>query len=363
MKILLIDECYPLNTRNVKILKSFSLMYKDCDIHILTWDRLSEYVPEKKAGNGWKWHIYTRHAVYGNKIQKLSGLFGYRIFCVRTIKEIAPDLIVASHWNNLLMLPSLDYDRQMLIYENLDAPTGPAFGRFFLNRIERSYMKKALTIHASRFYTSIYPVKYRQLVLENKPNIEAKAVQYSPDAPLRIAYLGNIRYLNILKNLADALRGDKRFVLYYHGGGPDFQALREYVGQESNIIMTGVYSYDDIEHLYANSDVIWAAYPNKDFNVRYAISNKFHESLAYAVPAIYADNTCLGEYASSNGLGFQTNPYDVVAIRKLMNEIVSDRQRLIQMSDSLKCQYAEETSWHEDFMKVKNEVDTFFSRQ
>jgi glycosyltransferase involved in cell wall biosynthesis len=223
-------------------------------------------------------------------------------------------------------------------------------------------MKKALTIHASRFYSLIYPRKYRQLVLENKPNIDAKAVGYSPGKPLRIAYLGNIRYLNILKNLADALRGDERFVLYYHGGGPDFLTLREYVSGESNIIMTGSYRYDDIEHLYANADIIWSAYPNRDFNVRYAISNKFHESLAYAVPAIYAGNTCLGEYASSNGLGFQVNPYDVESIRCLLNEIVSDSQRLVQMSASLRHQYAEETSWQEDFMKVKKEVDAFFSR-
>lgn len=362
MRILLVDECYPLNTRNTKILKSFSSIYRDCEIHVLTWDRLSEYTREKEDGNMWEWHIYTRHAVYGNKMQKLAGLFGYRSFCVRTIRKITPDIIVASHWNNLLMLPSIDYKKQMLIYENLDAPTGPAFGRFLLNRIERFYMKKALTIHASRFYSLIYPRKYRQLVLENKPNIDAKAVGYSPGKPLRIAYLGNIRYLNILKNLADALRGDERFVLYYHGGGPDFLTLREYVSGESNIIMTGSYRYDDIEHLYANADIIWSAYPNRDFNVRYAISNKFHESLAYAVPAIYAGNTCLGEYASSNGLGFQVNPYDVESIRCLLNEIVSDSQRLVQMSASLRHQYAEETSWQEDFMKVKKEVDAFFSR-
>lgn len=363
MKILLIDEAYPLNTRNSKILRSLSRCYPNADIHVVTWDRTGQYDGGADGEKHWKWHLYTRPATYGNRVQKLLGMFGYRTFCSRTVRMVNPDVVIASHWNNLLMLPRLDYDRQMLIYENLDAPTGPEFGRWLLNRVEICYMKSAaLTVHASRFYTQIYPREYRQLVLENKPVIATEPVDYTPSMPLRIAYLGNVRYLDILKNLADAVRGDDRFVLYYHGGGPDYAMLREYTASSSNIHMTGPYRYGDIERLYRQTDIIWAAYPNRDFNVRYAISNKFHESMAYAIPAIYADNTCLGRYVEQQGTGYQVNPYNVMDIKKLLDGIVCDMSGLRVRHEALKAKYRDETSWDEDFAKLKSEIDAFFHR-
>lgn len=362
MKILLVDECYPLNTRNTKLLNSLCLHYPYSEIHVVTWDRAGDFDTNAVEGSEWKWHLYKRPARYGNKLQKLAGMFGYRSYCRKEIRMIAPDVVIASHWNNLLMLPRLNYDRQMLIYENLDAPTGPSVIRCMLRRIESSYMSHALTIHASRFYTSIYSKKYRQIVLENKPVFNVHPVDYSPQRPLRIAYLGNVRYIEILKNLADAVKGDERFLLSYHGGGPDYETLRNYVSGVSNIFLTGPYKYEDIEQLYRNADVIWAAYPNRDFNVRYAISNKFHESMAYAVPAVYADKTRLGEYASQNHFGYQVNPYSVESISSLLTELFSNRGQLMKIHESLKKQHEKETSWEDDFVILKKEIDAFFSR-
>lgn len=362
MKILLVDEAYPLNTRNTKILGSLSRCYPDAAIHVVTWDRAGQYDASAESWMRWNWHLYTRQAKYGNKMQKLRGMYGYRAFCSRVVRAVAPDVIIASHWNNLLMLPHLDYGRQMLIYENLDAPTGPALGRWLLGKVEARYMgRAALTVHASRFYTRIYPRKYRQLVLENKPVIATEPVDYAPARPLRIAYLGNVRYPDILKNLADAVRDDDRFVLCYHGGGPDYDLLKEYTASASNIHMTGPYRYEDIERLYRQTDIIWAAYPNRDFNVRYAISNKFHESMAYAIPAIYADNTCLGRYVEERGIGYQVDPYSVEAIRGLMNHITQDIPGLLARHEALKVQHRDETSWDRDFLKLKAEIDAFFS--
>lgn len=359
MKILLIDECYPINTRNSKILASMTKSYPESEVHVITWDREGKYCSKKESYCEWQWHLYTRSAAYGNKVQKLFGLFGFRSFCCKTIKKLHPDVVIASHWNNLLMLPRLEYESQMLIYENLDAPTGPALFRKILKCIEHHYMKSALTVHASRFYLDLYPAKFNQLVLENKPVIEVNTKIYSPRTPLRIAYLGNIRYLDILKKLADSVRGDDRFLLSFHGGGPDYFQLKEYVADAPNIRLTGPYHYSDISDLYNESDIIWAAYPNNDFNVRYAISNKFHESLAYHIPAIYANNTCLGEYVESLGLGFQVDPYSISSIRRLLDMIDADRNSLMRVHQALKKQYQKETLWNVDFSRLKSKVDAF----
>lgn len=358
MKFLLIDEAYPINTRNTKILSSLNKNFQNAEIHILTWDRSNCFEGDETT---WHYHLYKKSASYGNKLQKLVGLFGYKRFCKTIINNVKPDVIIASHWNNLLMMPSVDYKRHMVIYENLDAPTGPWVGRRLLNCIEYWYMKRiALTVHASRFYTEIYPKHFPQLVLENKPTIKAQPVAYNPGKELRIVFLGNIRYIDILKNLVDAVRGDEDIRLYFHGGGPDYRTLVEYTKEIPNVTCTGVYKYEDIETFYQNADLIWAAYPNKDFNVKYAISNKFHESIAYGVPAIYADKTSLGKFAISKHLGFEVDPYSQEKIRSLLGKFKDNVEILRETSTSLCAYKQQEESWDEDFSLLVTQIQKFF---
>lgn len=354
MKILLIDESYPLNTRNTKILRSLSDRINNAETHVITWDRQRDF---HGGEQGWNYHIYAQSAAYGNKWQKLKGLFGYRRFCKTTLKEVQPDIIIVSHWNNLLMLSALDYSRQMVIYENLDSPTGPWVGRKVLNMIERFYMRRiALTIHASRFYTDIYPKRYPQFVLENKPTITTTKAPYHPQKRLRVVYLGNIRYIEILKNLVDAVRGHDNLQLFFHGGGPDYSTLVAYTKDLPNVVCTGTYQYEQIDEFYHHADVIWASYPNRDFNVRYAISNKFHESIAFGVPAIYAENTRLASYATERNIGCSVDPYSSKAIEKLLLHLAEDTASLTSMHQSLLAQQEEESTWEQDFDRLMVQI-------
>lgn len=358
-KIVLVDESIPINTRNTKILDSLALSFPNAEIHVISWDRENKYQEDSSDKH---YHLFKRPAKYGNKVQKLFGLFGFRKYCCAEINDINPDIIIASRWNNLLMLPSLRKN-QMLIYENLDTPTGPLIGRKFVNFIEHYYMNKAaLTIHASRFYTHIYPKKYPQLVLENKLAFQTPCVDYAPQTPLRIALLGNIRYFSILKTLVDAVKDDNRFQLYFHGYGPDYETLKEYTQSSTNIHCTGEYKYEDMGNLYSESDLSWAAYPNKDFKVKYDISNKFYDSIAYTIPAVYSEQTMLGDYVDANKIGFKINPYSVEAIKDLLNGFVSDKTRLSSVHDNLVEFKRHETTWNEDFKKLESAILQFFEK-
>lgn len=357
MKIILIDESYPLNTRNSKILTSLAQAFPQAEMHILTWDRSGCF---DGGMAGWHYHLYDRPASYGNKLQKLLGLGGYRKFCQAVIRQLQPDVIIASHWNNLLMLPRVDYHRQMVIYENLDAPTGPWLGRRLLGMIEHHYMKRiALTVHASRFYEEIYPHRYPQLVLENKPTLQTVATDYHPASPLNVVYLGIIRYIDILKNLVDAARDNDQIRLSFHGSGPDLQTLLDYTQGMPNVVCTGAYRYEDIGRLYDEADVIWAAYPNRDFNVRYAISNKFHESIAYGRPAIYADHTRLGQYAAEHHLGYEVDPYSPSSIRSLLDILSKDPAQLRDTHTALCTHKQTESTWNQDVEQLIAHIRQF----
>lgn len=356
-RIVLIDECFPINTRNKRILDSLASFYKDTvQLEVITWDRNNEY-----KGNQTGFHVYKKASAYGNRVQKFINMWGYYRFCRLLILQMKPDVVIASHWNNLLMLPKLNRKSQMLIYENLDMPSGPFFIRMCTSRLEKLKMREVdLTVHASRFFVSQYPSDYSQIVLENKPTFKIVAREsHESSFPIRVAFIGNLRYYDILKNLLEALRDDKRFQLFFHGNGPAQNQLEKLAGGASNIFFTGRYAYEDVPRLYEQTDLVWAAYPNKDFNVKFAISNKFHESVMLGVPAVYSVRTSLGEYAAQQNIGLLVDPYSVAAIQNLFNQIADGTIDYNLMQRTITDFSKQQTSWDEDFMALVDAINAF----
>lgn len=351
----LIDDSFPINTRNRKILDSLVRHYgNEARISVLTWDRNHSYTEEQDG-----FYVYQKDSAYGNKTRKLMNLWGYRRFCHKAIRSLHPDVVIASHWNNLMMVPRLNHSCQVLIYENLDVPTEAYLLRKATTAIEHWYMQRVdLTIHASRFFTKLYSPNIPQIVLENKPVSPISVLKTeSISLPIRIAFIGLLRYRDILENLIDAIRNDSRFHLYFHGEGHAKEYLEACAMGARNIFFTGRYDYDNIAQLYQQTDIVWAAYPNKDFNVKYAISNKFHESLSFSTPAVYANNTYLGDYVVQNHIGMAVDPYSVEAIKALLEHIYTNREQLRQMSHDMWEYNKGQTTWDEDFMSVISAIN------
>ena len=259
------------------------------------------------------------------------------------------------------MVPALDRRRQMFIYENLDVPTEAYILRKVSTLVEHWHMRRVdLTVHASRFFTKLYSPKKRQLILENKPARQVPiSSEYTIHNPIRIAFIGLLRYRDISKILIDAVKDDSRFQLFFHGDGHASQYLQECAKGASNIFFTGRYSYEDVAKLYMQTDVVWAAYPNKDFNVKYAISNKFHESLAFGIPTVYADNTCLGDLVVEKNIGLTVDPYSISDVRNLLERIVNNQSELHEIAKNMREYGKEQTTWEEDFRKVTEAIDSF----
>lgn len=357
MHILLIDDIFPINTRNSKILNSLSEHFKEnAQISVMTWNRNNSSI------DGFdNYYFYCKESAYGHKFRKLINLWGYRNYCHSTIRTLHPDIIIASHWNNLLLIPKLDGERQMLIYDNLDIPTGPKLLRGVASFLEKHRMKRVnLTIHASRFFKSLYNPSFNQLVLENKPTFYTEPLDYHLHTPIRIVFIGLVRHYEILSNLISAVSGNPHFQLYLHGDGHACQQLQVFSNGEPNVFFTGRYSYNEIKGLYEEADIIWAAYPNKDYNVRYAISNKFHESLVFGLPTIYSENTQVGEYASKNNIGIQVDPYSIESIKSLLENISSGKINLSKMHDDMVAYQKSQTTWETDFSEVIRQIHNFY---
>ena len=134
----IIDCSIPINTRNQKIIDSLRASYEDAEIHIITWNR--EGI--KLDDNNRFFHAYDKIAPYADARAKLRGLVGFKKYIKQILSEISADVIIASHWSNLMLVASAKKKGQILIYENLDIPTGGFPIRQVEGLIERRCLRK-----------------------------------------------------------------------------------------------------------------------------------------------------------------------------------------------------------------------------
>lgn len=352
--IAVIDCSIPINSRNQKIIDSIKSHFPEHDIHIITWNR--EGLALNAEDNNF--HAFNRIAPYADAKAKLVGMFGFKKYIKKILSEIKPDIIIASHWSNLILCADQKHEGQVLIYENLDVPTGGVVIRKITQLLEKIALSKVdVIVHASRFFKKLYPQTIPQIILENKPAFPLCFQNNKIHRPLVISFIGSVRYKEILINLVEAVKNDNRFLLYLHGSGEDLNFMQEYCKDIDNVSFTGKYQYKDVVSLYHQSDVVWAAYPNKDFNVVYAISNKFHESLFVGVPCVYSNKTELANLVRDKQIGFVVNPYDITDIKRLFTGIYDGSIDMSHIKDNMLAFQKSETTWDQDFMKLKKYLE------
>lgn len=353
-KILLIDSSFPINVRNRKILNSLA---KEplVETRYCAWNRTAKEIAEHDSTQ----FIFTKTSAYGQKVKKLLNIFDYARFVGTQIKNYQPEVIIASHWDSLLMAALYKQKKQVLIYEVLDIPTSSnILIRWVLRFFEILALRRTdKLVLASRFFAPIYKTfKGKVEVIENKPYqipSYAKADHKVQRNRLTVTFLGTVRYFDIMKNLIDASKIAEVDIEIW-GDGPDEMQLKTYASSMENVRFFGRYNYDMIAEIYDNSDLIWAVYPSKDHNVKYAISNKYHECILYRKPGIFATETALGNMVQHNALGYIVNPYEVEDIAKLFTNIKTEPTGLEQRKQNL--EHNTEPKFWEDIEKKLVEI-------
>lgn len=323
-KYLLVDGIYPPNTRSRRI---FETINKESEIRYCLWDRSESSLKEKNQ----KSYIYLSREGYGNKIKKILGMRNFYLYLKEINRNYNPKVIIASQWDMLLLCYLLKNKNQKLIYDNIDMPSSNSkLILIILKKIEKICLKKVDgIIFASRFFQEKYlNFKNKTIILENKPLkklINEKEHSHN-SKKIKISFIGTLRYYSILEKLVNSVRNyEEKIEVLFFGSGPDEKKIKDLVAKnnQKNVIFFGEYNYEDISKLYHISDIIWAVYPEEDYNVKYAISNKFHESIIFEKICLFSKNTLLGKYVVKNniGLGIDINEVDKLIQNISKNEI------------------------------------------
>jgi len=292
--------------------------------------------------------IYNSPSVgYGNKALKLIYLIRYAIFFKRVLKKQKPDVIFASHWD-MLVISALLKGNEKLVYDNVDIP------EFRFNVIEKliilfeylSLKKVDMTLLASRFYLPLYENE-KCIILENLPATKNNTlIQRGIDKKrVKVGFVGSVRHFELLKNLILAVNQGDNLELHVYGGGIANSKLKDYCNLNAfhNVFFHGSFDYKEINNIYTEIDILWAAYPYKSRNVKYAISNKFYESIYYTIPCLFSIKTKLGEYVQSKNIGVTVDPYCVDTIKDSITHLINNYEQLY--SQLVEFKKTEDISW------------------
>lgn len=288
-KILIIDTTLPINTRTERFRNSFKQYF---DVVVVAWNRSAKKDRNEKEKN----YILNINIGYGNQIKKTLFLPFFFMYIYSVCRKEKPDTIFASHWDSLIcaVLIKITWSwRVKIIYDCLDLPT---FSNYLIQKlifiVERICLKFVnLTIFASRYFVPLYSKKLNSYVFENYPSIDLLGVETKKPKWLteshskllenknNIAWIGVVRYLNIIENILLSIKGTN-VSFFVFGDGPELENLKKSVdfhGLKNQVIFFGRYTSSDIRYIYEKSNLVWAAYPTNDYNAVYAISNKYFE--------------------------------------------------------------------------------------
>jgi len=344
MKILMLSDHYPLSPRVKKIRNSMLKLYPESNVKILAWNRENTTKTEDYV------ETFNQDLGYGNKLGKLLNLIKFKKKAKMLFDEFKPDYVHAIDLEMCIVARAIS-KKVKLIYEVYDI-------KFFENKI-LNYIREKLELNiiknnisgmilASPYFKIYYDDKCAskkdKIIINNKPSNsimsnKSKGYMSSYMDLLRdkivIGFIGTIRYKDILLNLINSVKDNDKANILLSGSGPHLNIIKEYVEKnnlQNKVIMTGRYREADLEEIYDACDYIWAAYPNKDLNVKYAISNKFFESIVFNKKVIVSENTMLGDSVIELKKGYVVNPYAPKDIEALIEKLEINKYKLEKTS-------------------------------
>lgn len=176
---------------------------------------------------------------------------------------------------------------------------------FYYKGMKKAIYSSKITAISSPGYTQFLPEwDYLQVHNTDLKKISKSKKTYKSDEPIRISFIGLVRYFEENQKLLLAFKNDKRFILQYYG--KNSEVLQKFCNNEGilNVDFYGQFNPEDTIDFYNKTDIINNVYGNENVAEKTALSNKLYYAANNNFPILVSTNTVMEEAASGLGLGF-----------------------------------------------------------
>lgn len=286
---------------------------------IVYWDRHG--IDDGDYGAN-KVYVYNmRMTDFVSKAQKMVRMAQYCHFAAKIIRREKYDGIIMLHSNAAVFLYNLlcrEY-KGRYIYDIRDYSFEGI--RLFYEIEKRLIEGAAVTFISSDGFRNFLPKHEYQLV-HNNVKIDSDYIRdfrtkHQGHTPLRISFIGMVRFFEQGKQLADCLGGDERFHVNYFGKNANL--MHEAVGQQDNHTYVDQFPPEKTLELYQQTDMINNIYGNHDPYVDHLSSNKLYYCTLLGLPILVSPETFMADIVEKYHIGFVFDYNDPQVADKLYN--------------------------------------------
>jgi len=323
------------------------------------WDRLNESIePDMKGVE--RTYIRKKGRSRGMRLRTLIGYWGFILQGIRLLNHEQPHIIQAFRYEGLMtaFLYRFWFDRSVkVVYEVADLPSaifprGKSLWKKALAKIsglkEKRWIKKcSLIIFTSpgfydfyyKKFASALPKVYQECLVA--PGVLDKYQKHPRDfKPLVIGYFGNMRYLNTIKTLLDAVEGEPGLRVELAGFTQDETKLDKLLKKYKQATYHGIFPSGGLWKYYSMVDVIYCAYDTDDKNALVLMPNKFYEAVELGLPLIVSRGTYLAKRTEQEGIGYAVDESDSDELRRLLLSLTDDDfERIRKASEEARERY------------------------
>lgn len=180
------------------------------------------------------------------------------------------------------------------------------------------YRKAEESVIANSFATVISSPAYRKFLPDNDYVIAHNFSQFPQDginkikelnngqktSPIRISFIGTVRFVDVDMKVLRLFANDKRFQLNYYGFGSE--ALKSFCEREKieNVDFYGSFSPDMTLDFYEKTDLINNLYGNHNPFIDYLLSNRLYHSGQLHIPILVCPETYMEEISVKYNMGY-----------------------------------------------------------
>lgn len=293
-----------------------------------------------------------------SKMEKIFDFINYQKWCVSRINsDNLSKVIILSTLDGVLLGNILRKKRIPYVFDIRDY----SFEHIpFFKFIEKSVIKHSVftAISSKGFYNFLPKYDYTIAHNFNRHEKRKQHIFKKRGKPIKIVWNGVMRFFHFQKKYIDALKNDSRFLMIYHGDGPEFELYKSYCKKEKikNVIFTGVYDNKDKEKLLSEADILNNCYgylKNEGSKLKYAISNKFYDGIIYHIPQLVEPKGYKTDLVVTEKLGINYK-----ADKNFANQLYHYYNKINEKEFDKRCDKILETIILEDDLYIEN-IDKF----
>lgn len=243
------------------------------------------------------------------KIIKALRYLRFRSYAIPILKRNKYDFIIV--WNDVAIFMFADYlvkSWKGKYCLNIRDYSYQIKFKLLFNRFEKAIKNSKFATISSDGFKAFLPkhdyIQVHSLNMQVLKNIKPRVSFQAEDKPIRIGFLGYVRFFELNKKLLDIFKNDNRFELHYYGTHANVLKEYAFINEIKNTEFHDTFPVSETNLFLEKIDLINNLYGNNSVSLKYALSIKLYHGTYNRTPVLVNSETWGEKVVNKYGIGY-----------------------------------------------------------